>query len=308
MRALLRQAHPVPAAGDPAPEPAPWDEQVCCDLGRQPLPPGAMAGLAGVLHLAGLAHADPAAGLREADYQRVNRDGTAALLAAAGAAGVARFLYLSSVKAVGDPGGRCVDETFTAAPSDAYGRSKRAAEALVLASDGPGQALAHRVVLRPALVYGPGVKGNLASLIGAARRGVCLPLPEFGNRRSLIGRDDLIAAAWLALHHPRAAGRVYIVSDGVDYSTREIIAALCRAAGRRPPGWALPAWLLRAGARLGDGLGALLGRPMPLRSAVYWRLAGDACYRNHRLCTELDWRPRETLDQGAAAMLAASSP
>ena len=163
----------------------------------------------------------------------------------------------------------------------------------------------HTCVLRPTLVYGPGVKGNLETLIVAAKRGRCPPLPEFHNRRSLIGCDDLIEAALLAMQDPRAGGKTYIVSDGQVYSTRQLVAAICAAAGRRIPRWTVPAWALRIGAVTGDALGALLRRPMPLRSEVYARLAGSACYRSTGLRDDLGWRPRQTFSGCVGEMVEA---
>ncbi|WP_295884172.1 NAD-dependent epimerase/dehydratase family protein, partial [uncultured Thiohalocapsa sp.] len=179
VRALLRQ----PADG-------PWDERLTCDLGTDPLPVGLMDGIDGVFHLAGIAHVQDVAGISDAVYKQVNVAGTAALLDAAVTAGVRGFVYFSSIKAAAEPGERCVDETWDAWPADAYGRSKREAEALVLRA-GREQGL-HVCNLRPCLVYGPGVKGNLARLIEAVDRGRFPPLPELGNRRSMVGLDDLI--------------------------------------------------------------------------------------------------------------------
>jgi len=281
VRALLRQ----PADG-------PWDERLTCDLGTDPLPVGLMDGIDGVFHLAGIAHVQDVAGISDAVYKQVNVAGTAALLDAAVTAGVRGFVYFSSIKAAAEPGERCVDETWDAWPADAYGRSKREAEALVLRA-GREQGL-HVCNLRPCLVYGPGVKGNLARLIEAVDRGRFPPLPELGNRRSMVGLDDLIDAAQRAMHMPEARGRTFIVSDGVPYSTRSLYVDIAGALGRPVPGWTLAIRLLRLGARLGDAIGALLSRPMPLNSAAWQRLAGSACYRADALCAQLGWAPRQT--------------
>jgi nucleoside-diphosphate-sugar epimerase len=281
VRALLRQ----PADG-------PWDDALRCDLGIDPLPTGLMDGVDGVFHLANIAHVQDIAGIPDTVYERVNVAGTAALLDAAVAAGVRDFVYFSSIKAVADPGLRCVDERWDAWPADAYGRSKREAEALVLRA-GLEHGL-HACNIRPSLVYGPGVKGNLARLIDAVERRRFPPLPELGNRRSMVGLDDLIDAAQLAMRMPGARGRTFIVSDGVPYSTRSLYVDVAKALGRPVPGWTLPPWLLRLGARVGDGVGALLSRPMPLNSAAWQRLSGSACYRADALRAELGWVPRQT--------------
>jgi len=287
VRALLRR----PADG-------PWHEQVCCELGREPVPAAACADTAGVFHLAGLAHMQDASGIPDAVYQRANVEGTGAVLAAAQAAGVGRLVYLSSVKAAADPGEDCVDEDWDAPPADAYGCSKRAAEHLVLAA----AARMHCCVLRPALVYGPGVKGNLRRMIDAVAAGRFPPIPDFGNRRSMVGVDDLVAAARLAMAHDAARGKCYLVADGIDYSSAAMYLAIRRALGLGEPRWRLPRAALHAGARLGDLLSAALGSPMPLSSAVLSRLAGSACYRADRIRNELGWSPAQSFYSTLPAM------
>jgi len=288
VRALLRRS----ADG-------PWQTSVCCDLGRDPLPEGLCEGIDGVFHLAGIAHVADIAAIPAAAYQRVNVEGTRVLLAAARAAGVAGFVFVSSVKAAADPGGDCVDETWDAPPADAYGRSKREAEGLVLAAAGE----LHCCVLRPALVYGPGVKGNLRRMIDAVAAGRFPPIPEFGNRRSMVALGDLCAAARLAMERTEAQGRLYLVADGTEYTTRSLYCAIAAAVGRQVPGWTLAPALLRAGAGAGDLLQRLTGRRMPLSSAVLERLAGSACWRADRLRAELGWEPRASFYDLLPAMV-----
>jgi len=157
----------------------------------------ACGGIDTVVHAAGFAHAD-AADTPDfaARHWAVNAEGTFRLLDAAVAAGVGRFVFLSTVKAVGDPGSRCVNENWDAPPETPYGRAKRAAEERVLAM-GRERGM-HAVNLRLALVYGPGMKANLARLIKAAQRGWFPPLPETANRRSLVHVDDVVLAVMLA--------------------------------------------------------------------------------------------------------------
>ncbi len=270
--------------------PGPWHERVICELGDGGIPGDAFRDVDGVFHLAGLAHVrdkDPA---RDGSYQRVNVEGTRSLLNAAIAAGVLRFVYFSSIKAVADPGRDCVDETWNRLPSGAYGQSKRAAERIVLAASSQ---LTHVSVLRPTLVYGPGVKGNLRRMIDAVASGRFPPLPEVHNRRSMVSVSDLGDAAWRAMTHDGANGRVYIVADGIDYSSRRLYLSICNALGREPPRWSFPLWLLVAAARAGDLLGWAARRPMPFSSSALERLCGSACYRADRLRAELGWQPRQ---------------
>jgi len=186
----------------------PWEAVVRCELGHEPLPAGGLRGVDTVFHLAGVAHTR---GVPEEVYWQVNLQGTRALVEAAVAQGVKHFVFFSSVKAMADPpGDRCVDESWAKEPADAYGRSKRAAEAAVLAA-GRESGL-HVVVIRPTLVYGPGVKGNLLKILRLVASGRCPPLPDTGNRRSMVHVEDLCDLALAAAADPAASGRCYIVS------------------------------------------------------------------------------------------------
>jgi nucleoside-diphosphate-sugar epimerase len=269
----------------------PWHERVVCDLADGTVPVNACRGIDGIFHLAGIAHLRDQSSAQECLYQRINVDGTQALLDAAAVAGVSRFVYFSSIKAVAEPNGDCVDETWDGLPVDAYGRSKRAAESLVLSAAGLGM---HVSVLRPTLVYGPGVKGNLRRMIDAVAAARFPPMPELGNRRSMVCVSDLSEAALTAMTSNTANGRVYIVADGADYSTRSLYLSICQAVGRKPPCWSLPLWFLRTGARLGDWLALITRRQVPFSSSELQRLCGSACFKPDRLCKELGWRPRYT--------------
>ncbi|MGB5834077.1 MAG: NAD-dependent epimerase/dehydratase family protein [Thiohalocapsa sp.] len=288
-----------------SPNAGPWNERVFCVLGDAPLPPGLCDGVDGVFHLAGIAHVQAVAGIPDAVYERVNVGGTRALLDAAIGAGVSRFVYFSSVKAAADPREDCVDEQWGSSPTDAYGRSTLTAERLVLSAAASGALDA--CILRPTLVYGRGVKGNLQRMLEAVESGRFPPIPEFGNRRSMVSVGDLVAAAILAMGHPAASGRTYIVADGVDYSTRDLYLAISEALGRTVPTWAIPALALRAGGRVGDLLERVLGRPMPISSAVMSRLAGSACYRSTRLRAELGWAPTESFFDNIDGMVSEMS-
>jgi nucleoside-diphosphate-sugar epimerase len=259
----------------------------------------ACEGVDTVFHCAGLADAsafsDPDA------HWRINFEGTRNLVEAAGGAGVRRFLFLSSVKAMAEPGENCVDEDWPGEPATAYGQAKRAAEEAVL--EAGAKYGMHVVNLRLAMVYGRGGRGNLERLARALRAGWFPLLPETGNRRSLVHVADVVAAMRLVAQHPGASGRTYIVADPHAYSGREI----CEAIRAVPPAptfrWRAPAWALRAGGRLGDALGALLRRPLPLNSEVVSRLLDSACYSPARIERELGWRARVSLADGVREML-----
>jgi len=281
VRALLR--HPV--AG-------PWSDQAICELGRDPLPDSAFEDIDGVFHLAGIAHVADLASISDKLYRLVNVEATLELALKAQAAGVRTVVYFSSVRAAGAPGRDCVDEGWNAPPSDPYGQSKRDAEAAIWSVAASGGM--HAVILRPTLVYGVGVKGNLHKMIHAIAARRFPPLPELDNRRSMVSVGDLATAAWLAMTRTEAQGRTYIVADGVDYSTRRMYLAILAGLGRRPPHWVLPRWVLMAAARVGDRLESTLQWSMPLSSPIFSRLADSACYRSDRLRKDLNWSPSES--------------
>ncbi|HRF43159.1 MAG TPA: NAD-dependent epimerase/dehydratase family protein [Candidatus Competibacteraceae bacterium] len=262
----------------------------------------ACTGIDTVFHIAGFAHAEardtPEVAAR---HWAVNAAGTFHLMDAAHAAGVRRCVFLSSVKAVGDPGPHCAGEDWDAAPDTPYGRAKRAAEERVLAVG--RESGMHTVNLRPALVYGPGMKANLARLIAAVRQGWLPPLPETGNRRSLVHVDDVIQALLLAAAHPAAAGQTYFVTDGRPYSGRELYRLIRQALGRPAPRWAVPAAVLGGGAKLADRLCWLIGRRERKVSAMLDKLLGWACFDSRRIVNELGYQPVWDLERALPGVL-----
>lgn len=261
----------------------------------------ACAGIERVFHCAGYAHAfassDPDV------HWRINFEGTRNLVNAAGEAGVKSFVFLSSVKAMAEPGEECIDEDWPGEPDSAYGRAKRAAEDAVLEA-GAKHGM-HVVNLRLAMVYGRGGRGNLERMARGIRAGWFPRLPDTGNKRSLVHVNDVVAAIRFVAEAPAANGRTYIVADPSPYSGRDIFDAI---SGVPPPltfHWGVPAVLLRAGAVLGDVAGRLAGRPMPVSSEVVERLLGSACYSPARIERELGWRARAGLQEGVREMLGA---
>jgi len=232
-----------------------------------------VAGMDAVVHLAGIAHSE---GVPDARYDQVNRAQTAALAAAARAAGVRRVVFVSSVKAQGgSTADHVVTEADSPAPVDAYGRSKLEAEA-ALGASGVGF-----TVLRPVLIYGPGVKGNLASLSRLARRRVPLPFGAIATRRSLCALDGLIDAAALVLERDAAAGQTYLVADRAPIALCDLVAALRRGLGRRPLLVPIPRVVIEYGLRA-------VGR-----RAMWERLGGELVVDPARLIA-LGWTAPDT--------------
>ena len=189
----------------------------------------ALAGVETVVHLAARVHvksdtaADPLAAFRH-----VNVGGTMNLARQAAAEGVGRMVYLSSVKVNGETGS--FSESDPVSPQDAYAISKHEAESGL--REIAGQTGMELVVVRPPLVYGPGVGANFARLMRAVERGVPLPLGMVHNRRSLVALENLVDFIVTCTKHPAAAGRTFFVSDSENLSTTDLIRRLGRAMGR----------------------------------------------------------------------------
>ena len=239
-----------------------------------------------VVHLAARTHV-----LREtapdalAAYRRTNVAGTERLARAAAARGVRRLVFLSSVKVNGErTGGQPFTEDDAPRPEDGYGISKWEAEQ-ALARSTAGTRL-QAVVLRPPLVYGPGVKGNFLRLLRLVARGVPLPLGAIDNRRSFIYLGNLVDAIVQSLDAPRAAGRIYLAADAEDLSTPGLVRALASALGVKPRLLPFPLAPLKLVATLAG------------RGAEFARVAGSLQVDSSRIRRELDWRPPYTLAQG----------
>lgn len=254
-----------------------------------------------VFHLAGKAHAILEVGEDESEYERVNTVATKRMLDAAAKSGVRAFVYFSSVKAVEDPRGLDgpADETWSGEPDTAYGRSKRAAEAIVLGDGG----VSHVVVLRPSLVYGPDPKGNLAKMADAVRRGRFPSIPETGNKRSAVHLDDVCRAAMIAADHPSAHGKVFIAADDTPFSSRMLYEWMCDAVGRQVPRWRIPLFVLRVAGVAGDAIGRLTGRRFVFDTQALDRLTESAWYSGDRLKNDLGWRPERTLRDSLVEMV-----
>jgi nucleoside-diphosphate-sugar epimerase len=243
-----------------------------------------------VFHLAGKAHALSEIAADDEEYQRINTEGTRKLLEAAKLAGVKRFIFFSSVKAVGDMP-TMQDESNQTQPDTPYGQSKRAAEQLVLT----GNYVPHPVVIRPCMVYGLSDKGNLPRMISAIERGFFPPLPEVHNHRSMVHVEDLATAALLVAQNPKAAGQIYIVSDGQANSTRQIYEWICAALNKKPLPFSIPIFILKVLAKMGDLIGKLREKRFMFDSDALDKLIGSAWYCSAKIETELGFKPKYDL-------------
>jgi nucleoside-diphosphate-sugar epimerase len=239
-----------------------------------------------VVHAAARVHVmkevsvDPLAAFRE-----VNVEATLNLGRAAAASGVKRFIYISSIKVNGEgtPPGTAYSADDVPAPIDPYGISKLEAEQglKVLAAD-TGMEV---VIIRPVLVYGPGVKANFLNMMRWLHRGVPLPFGAVHNQRSLVAIDNLVDLVVTCSDHPAAANQVFLVSDGEDVSTTQLLRKLAGALGKPALLLPIPAWLM-------SGVAALLGK-RALSDRILGSLQVDIS-KNRQL---LGWTPPVTLDK-----------
>ncbi|MBU2640344.1 MAG: SDR family oxidoreductase [Gammaproteobacteria bacterium] len=245
-----------------------------------------------VVHLAARVHvmneeaSDPLAEFRE-----VNTEGTLNLVRQAVQAGVKRFVFISTIKVNGEGRDAPYREIDAVAPEDAYAISKWEAEqGLRQIERETGMEV---VILRPPLVYGPGVKANFQRLIQIVKRGWPLPLGAIRNRRSLLYLGNFVDAIRLCVEHPAAAGQTFLLDDGEPVSTPELIRAVARALGRPAHLLAMPVWLLEAA-------GTLLGK----RAAVA-RLTGSLFVDSSAIRSRLGWRPPYSMAAGLSTTVAA---
>ena len=273
LRVLLRRPSVVPMECASA---------VVGDLARPQNMAAALADVDAVIHSAGLAHA--MSGLPEDDYRLLNTEATIALARAAQRAGARRFVFLSSIRAQsGATAEGVLTEELAPQPTDAYGRSKLAAE------QGLSELGLDWVALRLVLVYGPGVKGNMAELLRFARAPYPLPLGGLTGRRSLVSLESLAAAVDTVLAAPGELRRPLIVADPEALTIPEMIAAVRRGLGRRPGLVPVPAALLETALRAAG------------RAETYQRLAGSLVADSSQL-RKLGWTPPVTAADALAAL------
>ncbi len=248
----------------------------------------ALNGVDVVIHAAARAHIMREEALDPlAEYRRVNVEGTLNLARQAATAGVRRFVFISSIKVNGEATvpGRPFTADDAPAPEDAYGLSKAEAEAqLKQVAQEMGMEV---TIIRPPLIYGPGVKGNFASLVRWVHRG--LPLPLGGvthNRRSLVGLDNLVDLILVCADHPKAANQTFLISDGEDLSTTELLKRIGKALKQ-------PARLLWVPAGAISFMAGLVGKKV-----ISQRLLGSLQVDINKTCEMLDWKPSVAVDEG----------
>ena len=241
-----------------------------------------------VVHLAGIAHTGR--GVSPELYDRINRLATGKLAIAAAQAGVKHLVFVSSIRAQSGPAAdHALTEHDEPAPNDAYGRAKLGAEMAVRAAGVPF------TILRPTLLYGPGVRGNFALLLGAACSPWPLPVKDFVNRRSLLGIDNFTSALSFVLSAANTKGETYVVADpGIPLRLPDVMATLRQAQGRRPLIVPMPTDYVKLPLRL-------MGR-----DDLWDRLGGNLRVDPSKLLAA-GWRPAHDTRAGLAALVQAES-
>lgn len=240
-----------------------------------------------VVHCAGRAHVmKDAAEDPLAAFRTVNFDGTLNLARQSIAAGVKRFVFISSIGVNGAQSvlGNPFSDTDKPNPHNAYSISKWEAEqGLLHIAQGTGLEV---VIIRPPLVYGPNAPGNFGSLVRWLRSGVPLPLGAIHNRRSMVALDNLVDLILTCIDHPAAANQTFLVSDGEDLSTTQLLQRMGRALGKSARLIPVPTMLLKVGA-------ALVGKP-----AIAQRLCGSLQVDISKTQQLLGWVPPLSVDEG----------
>jgi len=244
---------------------------VICDLQNEKIPESALDSVDVIFHLAGHAHDLASDSIQEKIYYDVNLGGTVKLIKIAVQKKVRKFIYVSSVKAGGVPGfGVCASENDQGEPEGIYGKTKREAE-LKLLKIGEESDI-YLSIIRPSLVYGPNVKGNLQLMLSGIKKGWFLPLPETNNKISMIHVDDLVRAILLVADDDRANGEIFIATDGTPYSSREIYNFMCSALGKPNPKWSVPKSFFDMASLINPRIRYKLNK-----------LLGDKCYSSAKL-------------------------
>jgi len=268
-----------------------WSSSFVCNLGKQKIPKEALEGVEIVFHLAGYAHSLIQRSGDDDLYHQINVEGTRMLLEAAREEKVKKCIFFSSVKSIGEENNLRLDETTEPKPLSEYGKSKLEAEKLLLL----GRYVEFPTVLRMVMVYGNSNKGNLPKMIKAISKNWFPPFPKIKNKRSMIHVEDVIQGAVLAALSDVSSGEIYILSDGTDYSTRELYEAIRKAMGKKVPSWGIPLLVLQVAAKIGDILRFIIRRRIFIDSDNLQKLIGSSYYSSKKAVSELGFAPKNTL-------------
>ncbi|GCA77947.1 N-acetyl-alpha-D-glucosaminyl-diphospho-ditrans, octacis-undecaprenol 4-epimerase [Microcystis aeruginosa NIES-2520] len=259
----------------------------------------ALQGIDIVIHLAARAHIiNETIPNPEAEFIKVNTQGTANLVEQSIQAGVKHFIFVSSIHAMAAESDNILNENSPCHPDSPYGRSKLQAEqALInLAKDSNMT----WTILRPTLVYGLGNRANMERLMKLIKRGLPLPFGALKNRRSFVFVGNLVAAIITCLDHPNAANQIFLISDNQAVSTPQLIRLIAQQIQQPCQLLPVPTTLLRFLGYLGDTIESITGKNLPFNTYSIDRLLGSLTVNSSHIQKTLDWQPTFTLEQGLA--------
>ena len=242
-----------------------------CDFLDSNIPENVFKDIDVVFHLAGYTHdLESRSGVNDV-YQKINVGVTVDLLSLSVKYKIKKFIFVSSVKAGGIPvKGECACEKDQNNPEGVYGKTKREAELKVL--EVGRNSNMHVSILRPTLIYGPNVKGNLQLMMSAIEKGWFPPLPEVRNRRSMVHVDDVVRSILLLADSQQANGEIFITTDGREYSSRNIYETMCRVLDKNIPNWSIPNFLFSTITLINSSLKYKVDK-----------LLADECYSSEKL-------------------------
>jgi len=257
-------------------------ETIVCDLQSENIPDDIMDDVDTLFHLAGYAHDLREPSKSENLYHTLNVDATIRLAELAVKSAVKHFVFISSVKAGGKLfTDKCANEMDQGVPDNIYGQTKREAE-IKLLNIGRNSNM-HVSIIRPSLVYGPNVKGNLGLMLSNINKGLFPPIPDTHNRKSMIHVNDLVRAIMFVARDERANGEIFIVTDGKPYSSSDIYKTMCVIVGKLVPKWNVPKFIFDIAAKINPKIKYKLDK-----------LFGDECYSSAKI-EALGFRAKKTL-------------
>lgn len=252
----------------------------------------AMAGVDTVIHLTGKAH--DFSGKDDAeDYFKVNVEGTRVLLDCCNNSEVKHFVNFSSVKAMTEESEDTLDESFIPNPTTPYGESKLAAERLV-AEYGTKSGI-KTASLRLSVVYGPGNKGNIYTMIKAIDKGRFIMMGRGDNRRSMVYVGNVVEATLAVIEKNKARSAVYIVTDGIDYTVRELYEIISEGLGKRPMPIYVPLSIAKGLGLAGDFGNHIFGKKLPFNSEVLNKLTSSLTFSSNKIKEEIGFSPKYNL-------------
>jgi len=252
-----------------------------CDYGVDPIPNDAFSNIDTIFHLAGYAHDNSDDIELQHIHKKINYEFTIDLVNLAIQNNVKNFIFISSVKAAENRSKKCANEKASNKPSGSYGIAKREAEITLL--ELTQKINMHVSIIRPPLVYGPGVKGNLGNMYMKICNGIFLPLQKTKNIKSMVHVDDLVRAIVFVSEEKKANNEIYIVTDNKKYSTDQIYKIIVTACGKEVPKWFVPNKLFQ-----------LVGFFIPSVRRKVEKLFSNECYSSKKI-QDLGFRSKKSL-------------